>query len=271
MVQNIAPTGPLSFYRITHSIVKNYPPTYEDAINGQEIRCLRLNTFSVVNKSVQLGNVRSMIEELQRTNAGKGRRDIGKEFFFSRDFQNVNHDVNKLTYSYPLLGIAEDRFRFSISDVGNQTHYFNIMIVDKYGTEEGTCKSEYCSMRLLSEVSDDLRNLLVSYIQTLAGFVYATVTDLKGFVLQDWFSLSWLEKQEESGEIESFMVLAEFCTYIDTKEFESEVFPGLLGNDNLVGVFTNIAINFQNCTPDLEIEFPNIPIIEVHGGDCSTC
>ena len=83
--------------------------------------------------------------------------------------------------------------------------------------------------------------------------------------------MSWLEKQKSEGEIESFETVAEFCTYIDTKEFESEVFPGLLGNDNLVGVFTNIAVNFQKCTPDLEIDFPSLPIIEVHGGNCTTC
>lgn len=271
MIDVIPLKSPLDFYKILKSIVKNYPATYTPGLNQQEIKCLRVNTFAVLSESRHLGNILGLINDLQSDNAGKGKRDINKDFFFSRHWANHRQNPSKLKFNYPLFGIAEGGYNFNISNVGAKNFQFNLMLVDWIGTSENACSSTYCSQRTKEEVGADLRRMLAMIIHTFSQFVFAEVIDKNGNIAHDWFSAAWLEQMQTAGEIRSFEPFVELSSYITTKNLSAEVFYNVFGSDGLIGAFTNINIQFSDCPPDWVIPFENAPISSVHDEGCTTC
>lgn len=264
-----APLNLLTVYQISKAIVENYPAQYND--QDDEIQCLRLNTFAVLETAENLGNPKELLKDLDKDNLGKGKRDIGKDFFFSRTFKNNLHDLSKMDFIYPLLGVAEADFSFDLFNMGKQRQMLNFFTVDWIGQSEHACTEGYCAYRTKEEVGADLRKLLGIFLTTLSGFVWAEVEDDLGNLKKEWFSLPYLEHLEQEGEISSFDPIFEMSDYIVTKKPQAEVFYDLFHNKGLVGCLTNIQFDFEGCPPELLIKFPNTSLDYVKSGDCSTC
>lgn len=255
--------NPIAFFNILHDVVRCMPAYY----NSQKIeeRCQRLNGFGVIKRETDIEN----------ENLKKSMRYIGKNLFYSRNWEAKGSTASGLSIDYPLLGIAQNRITLG-SAFGNDFDCvnFTLYIFDQMPEKCALCPPKsYCKIRTDEEMEEDLVKLMRYVLKAINRMIYAEVNYKDGSDAEGYFDEYFLECEKSDGEVISYECKDRLINYVETKVPEADTFFEAY-SDNLGVIALNLKVCFSDCNENEVLPKPNYdkgkPIVK-HGDGCSVC
>lgn len=232
----------LEFYSILQRIVKGWPPSYHSS-DSQETRSQRLNTFAVVRT----------LADIDAENIKKTVEYAGRNFFFSRYWNDGEYQPNNLRVDYPALLVREDTFQISDPlDINSHnrrtTHNITLLLCDKLPNREDTTIDPISSARRIEEVGNDCRIRMAQVLLVLGRFVYAKAYLSGTLVFEGWHDREYLGALKTAGVvIDKYIVDDSLAGYVTNVEpTTAEVFYEVTSS-NLVVCTVSLTIETKSC------------------------
>lgn len=250
----------LTVFEMAAQVVRAYPEQVNS--DGKPIRCLRPNTFAVMNS----------MSDIDANNLLKTSKYFDKKYFFSRKWEDSHFQGASVVFDYPLIGCAIDTTQFAVKGRSKQCYRLNFFVLDQKAGYCSDCgEGDYCNVRTIEQTYEDLNTILRNFIQQLTDFVYAQLYKDGQQLSAGWYNKKYLDSLIET-EIDLYEPLGDFYNYIRTKQTQGDFFPNA-HNDDVAGLFTNIEICLDECIDSNQLDFDYSRTITdpIYGSGCISC
>lgn len=236
-------------YELLYRVVKGWP-----AVSGS--RCQQLQTFAVIQGD----------DDVNSPTLEKSTRYIGKELFFSRDWESANYRPSSIGFSYPALFIVSDNKDWDWANgCFTKVVSFRLFILDEAPRKEDTTKGrDQCHQRTVEEVEAAVDSLLESLLEVVFTSRKIKAQTPGGKVLEGWFPVAALEAAKDSGQLlfpwEELEVL-ELGELLTNNTISGVSIRDPFNMDDVMGTFVTISLKFDRKSqplPTINL-FPKTP------------
>jgi hypothetical protein len=212
-------------------------------VGGVLHACKTINTVAHLRLARELFNT---------NNLGKDARIIGKNLFFSREWEALAQSPNEIKWAYPAVAIGsitESRVKRGTTNV-----VYNFSIIDQRRPQQKAVSEnyDYCAQRTDEEIEDNLRVLFSRFFDTIREHIYVDGYDAgNNLVFSGWATPSGLAAQ--AGIVRTVKKFA--VASVVSESYESQVSYDDFAADT-VGLFSRVNITLLECADTFPV-FPD--------------